>query len=325
MAGSNVVVKQGSVIFKEGDAADGMYLVRNGELEVFLEREGNHVKLASIGAGGMIGEMAFFDQKPRSASVRAVADAEVTVINNDDFQKLMRQIPKWFVSIMSSLSSRLRDTNTRLQKLEAENKGQKGRYETLGKMLHVLNLLWHKDGFKEGRDFCLNSGTAEKELANIFRIEPKMVKTTLQTLVNERIISSKTDQYNNAVLSLQNRGALSKLVEFIDGFLATYKDITCFPAPAIDILVSLQRLVQESAYDAVNIPFEEVIIEGDRQGLDTSHWKEQLPLLKALKDPIQLVKVNNTQIGFRTAKKELPLFIANHRVLAAIAKAGLDR
>ena len=48
-----------------------MFLVRKGELQVFVTQGSKEVNLAVVGAGGMIGEMALFDQKPRSASVRA--------------------------------------------------------------------------------------------------------------------------------------------------------------------------------------------------------------------------------------------------------------
>ena len=97
-----------------------MYLVRKGELRVYLEQNGKEVTLVTIGDGGMIGEMALFDQQPRSASVKATKDTEVaTLISLIDFEKLMKQIPKWFVGLMIALSGRLRQTNERLQKLEA--------------------------------------------------------------------------------------------------------------------------------------------------------------------------------------------------------------
>ena len=119
MAGTNKSLKAGAVVFKAGDSADGMYLVRKGELVVYFEQGGKEVILARIPEGGMVGEMALFDRMPRSASVKASMDAEITHISLDDFGKLMRQIPKWFVGLMSALSGRLRVTNDRLKVIEA--------------------------------------------------------------------------------------------------------------------------------------------------------------------------------------------------------------
>ena len=84
MAGNVKSIKAGAVLFRAGDPADGMYLVRKGELMVYLEQNGTEVKLANVGAGNMIGEMAFFDKKPRSASVKANEDTEITIITNAD-------------------------------------------------------------------------------------------------------------------------------------------------------------------------------------------------------------------------------------------------
>ena len=93
VAGANKICKPGQVLFKSGDASDGMYIIRKGELRVYLEQDGKEVVLATIGDGGMIGEMALFDRQPRSASVKATKETEVTHITVGDFEKLMKQIP----------------------------------------------------------------------------------------------------------------------------------------------------------------------------------------------------------------------------------------
>jgi CRP/FNR family transcriptional regulator, cyclic AMP receptor protein len=186
VAGSNIVYKEGQVVFKQGEPADGMYLIRKGELKVYLEKDGNEVQLASVGSGGMIGEMAFFDQKPRSASVKATKEAEVTKITPDDFAKLMKQIPKWFVSIMSSLSTRLRETNERLQKVENKQAGAKSPYEDVQKILHVLNLLM-KDATKEGKYWALNRNETEDLLTKIFFLQKTFVTTMFDAMIEQKL------------------------------------------------------------------------------------------------------------------------------------------
>ncbi|RYZ85460.1 MAG: cyclic nucleotide-binding domain-containing protein, partial [Proteobacteria bacterium] len=117
VSGKNKILKKGELLFKAGDSSDGMYVLRKGQIQIFLDKGGNDIVLASVAAGGMIGEMSLFDKKPRSASARAMEETEVTQISNDDFNKIISQIPKWLVSLMATLSSRLRDTNERLQDL----------------------------------------------------------------------------------------------------------------------------------------------------------------------------------------------------------------
>jgi CRP-like cAMP-binding protein len=325
VAGSNLSLKKGQSVFKEGDQSDGMYLVRKGEIVVYLEREGNIINLAKIGAGGMVGEMAFFEQKPRSASVRAETDCEISKISNQDFTQLMKQIPKWFVGLMTSLSGRLRDTNARLQKLEAEAKGVKSRHETMVKILHVLNLLWHKHGSKEGRDFSLPKADAEAGLATIFKLEPKEIARLFEILTAEKICNIKNDQYNKPVFSLPNRGALSTLIEFIEEFLKTFDGITHFPEPAMNMVACMHRLATEMAYETGTIKFNEVVTEAERQSINPASFTEQMPLFQKLKAPIQVTKASDGKPGFRVNTKELAKYLSNLKILFSLHKAGLDR
>src|SRR5262245_62783864 len=67
----------GAVLLKEGDAADFVLLVLTGALEVFVDREGQHLALNEAEPGDILGELAVLCGIPRSASVRAKNDAAV--------------------------------------------------------------------------------------------------------------------------------------------------------------------------------------------------------------------------------------------------------
>jgi len=62
--------KPAELIFREGDAADAMYLVEVGTVEIVKLGAGATV-LVTIGSGGGFGEIAFFDRGKRPASARA--------------------------------------------------------------------------------------------------------------------------------------------------------------------------------------------------------------------------------------------------------------
>ena len=61
----------GAVLLKEGDPADFVLLVLSGRLEVFVDREGQHLVLTEAEPGDILGELAVLCGIPRSASVRA--------------------------------------------------------------------------------------------------------------------------------------------------------------------------------------------------------------------------------------------------------------
>lgn len=315
MAGKNIAVKQGQVLFKAGDAADGMYLIRQGQLVVFLSKDGNEVELASIGPGGMIGEMAFFDKKPRSASVKAASDAEVTQITPEDFAKLMKQIPKWFVSIMSALSTRLRETNDRLQSVENKISGAKSPFEDALRMIHVFNLLI-KDATKEGKQWLLVRSSAIEQLSEIFSVDGKKINDLFEIMIEEKILNLSKDQYNNPCLCIPNKALIPALASFMHDFLKHNPAMKSVTPETLDLLQAIAKLSQESAYDTVNISLKDVVTEGERMGLTTKNWNASLNFFKYPNDFITLVKVSDG-IGFKVEKSNISRAIQFHRFMVS--------
>jgi CRP-like cAMP-binding protein len=64
---------QPSAVFKKGDEGDQRYVVRSGEVAI---GDGNHV-FETVSAGGILGEMALVAEQPRSATARAITQAQV--------------------------------------------------------------------------------------------------------------------------------------------------------------------------------------------------------------------------------------------------------
>lgn len=76
--------RAGEAVVREGDAAQTLYIVARGALEV---RRGDQV-IASVPEGSVFGEQAFFDGEPRSASVVAVTDVELLELGAQDLERL---------------------------------------------------------------------------------------------------------------------------------------------------------------------------------------------------------------------------------------------
>ena len=96
--------RAGAVIFREGNKADMMYVIRSGE--VVIERAGHVV--ATLSRGSMFGEMALIDGSPRSATARAKTDCEVSVIGQETFLFLIHETPFFAMAVMRTLVDRLR-------------------------------------------------------------------------------------------------------------------------------------------------------------------------------------------------------------------------
>src|SRR6185503_356150 len=75
-----VTYEAGAVIFTEGDAADAMYVVERGTVEIARRDANPHdgdTSIARLGTGKEFGEMAFFDHGPRSATARAASQCSL--------------------------------------------------------------------------------------------------------------------------------------------------------------------------------------------------------------------------------------------------------
>ena len=83
---------RGDVVFEEGAAADSVYFIVDGEVDVLktIDRDkGSYKSLGIIRSGEIFGELAFFDSHPRSADIKARTDLTVIRIRMEDFERFL--------------------------------------------------------------------------------------------------------------------------------------------------------------------------------------------------------------------------------------------
>jgi CRP/FNR family transcriptional regulator len=108
-------LETGAIVFREGDRSDTCYVVRSGVARAIREHpDGRSITLAHFGPGDIFGELAMFDDEPRSATVDTIEPTEVIAIPGRDIQRLMQEYPEIAVKLSTALAVRLRATNERL-------------------------------------------------------------------------------------------------------------------------------------------------------------------------------------------------------------------
>lgn len=134
-------------LFREGDAPDAMYIIKSGALAVTKAKGTSEIILAQIGPGAMVGEMALFDMKPRSANVKATKDTEVIALPYDSLTKQMEQLPVWVRAIMKNMNENLREANKKIKILENPAQDQ-DRFppHIVNKYISIINLVGHRYG-----------------------------------------------------------------------------------------------------------------------------------------------------------------------------------
>lgn len=84
-------VAAGGVLIRQGDPADAFYVVSSGSFEVVQQVEDGEVRLAEVGPGATLGEIGLLDDRPRSATVRALTDAEVVRLDRATFATVVQR------------------------------------------------------------------------------------------------------------------------------------------------------------------------------------------------------------------------------------------
>ena len=107
----------GEVVFREGDASDTCYVVREGHARAIHEHgDGRTITLATFGPGDIFGELAMFEDELRSATVEAIDPTTVVAVLGPDMRRLMTEHPEISMRLVVALAGRLRETNERLSR-----------------------------------------------------------------------------------------------------------------------------------------------------------------------------------------------------------------
>jgi CRP/FNR family cyclic AMP-dependent transcriptional regulator len=107
----------GQVVFREGDASDTCYIVREGSARATHEHaDGRTITLATFGPGDIFGELAMFEDERRSATVEAIEPTSVVAVLGPDMRALMKEHPEIATRLVIALAGRLREANERLSR-----------------------------------------------------------------------------------------------------------------------------------------------------------------------------------------------------------------
>jgi CRP/FNR family transcriptional regulator/CRP/FNR family cyclic AMP-dependent transcriptional regulator len=105
----------GDVIVRMGDPGSTLYVVKTGRVNVVRDQDGGaSVSLATFGPGEFFGELSIFDGERRSATVIAEEDTETVTLGRFDLMRVVSHNPQIGLSLLKSLSARLRETDARL-------------------------------------------------------------------------------------------------------------------------------------------------------------------------------------------------------------------
>lgn len=95
----------GTVLIEQGQSGREAFIVRKGIVSV--RRDGR--KIASLGAGAIVGELALLDNGPRTASVVCDTEVDALVLDQRNFRRLLDEVPSLAGKILVTLARRVRE------------------------------------------------------------------------------------------------------------------------------------------------------------------------------------------------------------------------
>ncbi len=235
---------EGAVIFEEGASGDGMYLVREGGVQISAPvSQGERKKLAKLGPGDYFGEMAVIDNEPRSASAMAEVATTVYYFPREAILQMLERSPLLAVRFIREFSHRMREFNKQYveESLQAERLAVVGRFarsivHDFKNPLNVIGLASEIAGMEKASPSA-RANAAAKVRKQVDR---------LSNMLNEILEFTKGPQ-NSIVLAKTN------FAHFVDIVIEELRPevgerhvelVLDGPAPDIDLLFDPQRLTR---------------------------------------------------------------------------------
>ncbi len=215
MADSKKIIKD-SYLFRDGDTPDYMYIVKSGSLAITKSKGSAEIVLAEIKAGSMVGEMAIFDKKPRSANVKALKDSEVIALPYETLNQQLEVLPVWVKAIMRTMNENLREANKRIKMLENANPDE-DRFpaHTINKLLSILNFVGLKYGNLEDGVLVLPQNRLRNTTIQIFQEATNKMQSMTTAL--EQMALFKVEELGEGRQKIQNFNP-TLLFDFVDWY-----------------------------------------------------------------------------------------------------------
>lgn len=110
--------EDGDVIIHEGDVGNCMYVVQEGQVEVYVHRGEDEIILNVLLPGSFFGEMTLFDKDVRSASVRALGPVRILTVDRKNLMRRVHEDPALAFRLVEMMSHRIRRQTKMIIELE---------------------------------------------------------------------------------------------------------------------------------------------------------------------------------------------------------------
>ncbi|GAB4374548.1 MAG: Crp/Fnr family transcriptional regulator [Spirochaetales bacterium] len=115
------VIPAGTVIFREGDEGNEMYIIQDGKVRISKSIGNKDHVLAILGKGEFFGEMAIVNRIRRTATAQTVTDTHLLTFDRQGFRSMIEKNSRIAMNIIDKLCRRLQQANMQIQQLKRKN------------------------------------------------------------------------------------------------------------------------------------------------------------------------------------------------------------
>ncbi len=187
---------KGAFIVTQNERGSALYLLVSGRVKVSLTSpDGRELALNSLDAPSHFGEMSLVDSEPRSADVIASTDVELLTLDSKDLSKAIQLQPRLALSLLATLSRRLRQTISRLQDLAFHD----ATHRVMRVLLNIATAAY------ETRGVPVIVGFTHYEIATVAGTSRETASRVISQLAKEEILATRGRRIVVDLVKLRDR------------------------------------------------------------------------------------------------------------------------
>lgn len=173
--------RKNSVILSEEEAGNAMFFIASGKVKVARSSsDGKEVILAILNESDFFGEMAILDGMSRSASVTAIEDSKLFIIQRAEFLDLLKTHPEVSIALLQEITQRLRAATLKIKALSLK--------DAEGKVATVLLQIADETGKIKQGVVEIEDLPYQQELANMAGTSRETISRTLHSFAKKGLI-----------------------------------------------------------------------------------------------------------------------------------------
>ena len=223
-------IKKGQLVFGEGESSRSMYILKRGMVRIFKKKGNSVIELDTIRQGQILGELAFLDGNPRSASGEGLTDCELIEVDTALFTATIKNIPDWLKLLLKTVVGRLRAASTRIKQLETANtsfeyspsggRARSGNFvfintQDLLKLSTSMLVVASHYGEKQGSgSLTVRPGLLNRYANQILGVPVSKITTFLDVLSQTEVVTVPNEGQNSILL--KDAAFLESLIQYVN-------------------------------------------------------------------------------------------------------------